>query len=40
MKYISDTNFIIRYFLADNKEMFAETKMLSLKPKMILFSRE
>ncbi len=28
MKYICDTNFIIRYLLADNQEMFLKTKEL------------
>lgn len=28
MKYICDTNFIIRYLLADNHEMFIKTKVL------------
>ena len=28
MKYICDTNFIIRYLLADNHEMFTKTKEL------------
>ena len=26
MKYIIDTNFIIRYLIADNREQFVETK--------------
>jgi predicted nucleic-acid-binding protein len=26
MKYLCDTNFILRYLLADNPQMFAETK--------------
>jgi predicted nucleic-acid-binding protein len=26
MKYICDTNFVIRYLIADNEEMFAKTK--------------
>ena len=28
MKYICDTNFIIRYLTADNNEMFQQTKVL------------
>jgi len=27
-KYIADTNFILRYFLADNKESYKQTKLI------------
>jgi predicted nucleic-acid-binding protein len=33
MKYICDTNFILRYLLADNKEMFAKVKEIFDKAK-------
>jgi len=33
MKYICDTNFIIRYLLADNQELFLKTKELFDKAK-------
>ena len=34
MKYICDTNFIIRYLLADNQEMFTKTKEIFDKAKI------
>lgn len=34
MKYICDTNFIIRYLLADNQEMFTRTKEIFDKAKI------
>jgi predicted nucleic-acid-binding protein len=34
MKYICDTNFIIRYLLADNQEMFIKTKEIFDKAKI------
>ena len=34
-KYIADTNFILRYLLADNKEDYKKTKIISLQPNTL-----